>query len=165
MTQIPESLRSLAVPIGSVRPYPGNPRRGQIDAIKDSLREHGQYRPIVVQRSSGVVLAGNHTWQAAKALGWQQLAVTYIDCDDDEARRIVLVDNRLNELGGYDSQALTELLQEVAVSPRRLSGTGYDDATLTELLADFQPDPEAPQGQLDQAEAHCQSCTCYAGAT
>ncbi len=45
------TLAHLAVPISSLRPHPRNPRRGDLDAVKDSLRHHGQYRPIVANRS------------------------------------------------------------------------------------------------------------------
>jgi hypothetical protein len=36
-----------------LRPYPGNPRRGDLEAIKDSLRRHGQYRPIRKSAAAG----------------------------------------------------------------------------------------------------------------
>ena len=41
------TLAHLAVPIASLCPHPRNPRRGDLEAVKDSLRHHGQYRPIV----------------------------------------------------------------------------------------------------------------------
>ena len=75
--QIPDTLRALAVPIDDIHPYPSNPRRGDLEQIKTSLQANGQYRPIVANRRDGSVLAGNHTWKAAKALGWDQIAVTW----------------------------------------------------------------------------------------
>ena len=68
--EIHETLASLVVPIDDVRPYAHNPRRGDLEAIKESLRQHGQYRPVVASVRTSEILAGNHTWQAAKALGW-----------------------------------------------------------------------------------------------
>ena len=56
--RIPDTLRALAVPIDSVRPYEHNPRRGDLDAIKESLEANGQYRPVVANRRDGTVLAG-----------------------------------------------------------------------------------------------------------
>jgi len=49
------------VPIESLKPYKGNPRRGNIDAIRESLRVNKQYRPVVVREKTREVLAGNHT--------------------------------------------------------------------------------------------------------
>jgi hypothetical protein len=124
-------IQALAVPIARLKPYGKNPRRGDVAAIKRSLRENGQYRPLVVRRQTMEVLAGNHTLEAARQLGWCELAVSYVDATAEQARRIVLVDNRTNDLAGYDEQALCELLAESA----SLDGTGYDEAALESLLA------------------------------
>jgi hypothetical protein len=50
-----------------------NVRQGDIGAISESLKAHGQYRPIVVDKRTNRILAGNHTWKAAKSLGWTQI--------------------------------------------------------------------------------------------
>lgn len=145
--QVPDTLAELAVPIDDVHPYEHNPRRGDLAALRKSLEAHGQYRPIVANRRTSEVLAGNHTWQAAKALGWDHIAVTWVDVDDEAAARIVLVDNRTNDLSGYDDAALAELLSTLP----DLTGTGYDDTFLAELLSDedepvqlTDPDQAAP---------------------
>lgn len=132
---IPETLHDLQIPIDSVTPYPRNPRQGDIGAICESLEAHGQYRPIVVNSRGGTILAGNHTWQAAKALGWDTIAATFVDVDDDTAARIVIIDNRSNDLAAYDDHALSDLLVELVATDRGLSGTGYDGDDLDYLLA------------------------------
>ncbi len=133
MTVNTSHLHTEAVPIDRLRPYPGNPRRGDLEAIRESLRENGQYRPIVVNRSTSEVLVGNHTLKAARQLGWKEIAVTYVDADEARARRIVLADNRTSDLAGYDSAALADLLQELP----ELSGTGYDEDDLDALLSEL----------------------------
>ena len=95
---IREEIAPLAQPIDDFKTHPRNVRQGDVGAISESLKAHGQYRPIVVQRSTGYVLAGNHTFMAAKSLGWDKIAVTYVDCDEEQATRILLVDNRANDL-------------------------------------------------------------------
>lgn len=133
---IPGELAHLAVPLGELTPYPGNAKLHDVPALRASLRQHGQYRPVVVQRSTGQVLAGNGTMTAARAEGWTHLAAVRIDCDDDRARRINLVDNRSSELGGgYDPDALLHLLTSLADTPDALAGTGYDLDALDALLA------------------------------
>jgi hypothetical protein len=130
------------VTLGDLKPYPGNARRGDVDAIVASLTANGQFRPLVVQRSTGYVLGGNHTLQAAQRLAWPSIQVTYVDVDDDAARRIVLADNRTADLGGYDEQALLSLLREVGED---LDGTGYDLDDFDDLLASIQEADEGPQ--------------------
>ena len=151
--RIPETIASLKVPVSKVRPYQGNPRRGDIEAIKESLETNGQYRPVVANRRTGEVLAGNHTLQAAKALGWPEIAVTWVDVDEEQAARIVLVDNRTNDLAGYDEAALADLLSGLP----DLAGTGYDQAALADLLVDELPsftDQDEP-GALPERDPIC----------
>lgn len=132
---IPDTLDALAVPVDSLKPYGRNPRQGDVGAIIASLERHGQYRPIVVNTRTQEVLAGNHTLQAARALGWTEIAATFVDVDEDTAARIVLIDNRSNDLAAYDDHALVELLQSLP----DLDGTGFDGDALDELLADLDP--------------------------
>src|SRR5690606_4665875 len=128
-------LDHLRVPVSSLKFYGKNPRRGSVDTIVESLKVNGQYRPIVVNRRTGEVLAGNHTLKAAIQLGWDEVAATFVDVDDDEAARIVLVDNRANDLADYDVDELLELVRSLD----DLAGTGYDLSILDEL----DPDPVA----------------------
>jgi uncharacterized ParB-like nuclease family protein len=136
---IHDELTQLTVAIDSVKNHPRNIRQGDVGAISQSLKENGQYRPIVVQKSTGYVLAGNHTLKAAKALGWKTIAATMVDCDDDRALRILLADNKTNDLASYDENALSELLKELASTEQGLSGTLYTGDDLDDMLfkADF----------------------------
>lgn len=95
------------VPTSALTRYPGNARRGNVEEIRASIRRHGQYRSLVV-RDTGeeyVILAGNHTFDAVQAEGHTSVRIELITCDDDEAARINLADNRLAELGDYDDRS------------------------------------------------------------
>lgn len=133
-TTVRPELAELEVPIDSVHPHPRNARRGDVGRLTESLHEHGQYRPIVVRRATAEILAGNHTWAAAKKLGWPTIAVTFVDCDDETATRILLADNRYAELGTFDDEALLELLRDLAGTDAGLTATGYTEADLSDLL-------------------------------
>ncbi|WP_280273391.1 ParB N-terminal domain-containing protein [Nocardia wallacei] len=132
-----------SVAISKLKPYPGNPRRGDVAAIKSSLAKNGQYRPIVVQKSTQFVLAGNHTLLGAKDLGWKDIDVHYVDVDDEQAKRIVLADNRTADKGHYDITALTDLLQDLP----DLEGTGYSDAELDQLLDSIDTGVDVPDDE------------------
>jgi len=118
-------------PIGSLEQYPLNPREGDVGAISESLRVLGQYRPIVANRRNRRILVGNHTWEAAKYLGWKEISVVWVDVDEETEARIVLVDNRANDLAQYDNDALTKMLTSLTT----LEGTGWDGDDLDDLLA------------------------------
>lgn len=126
------------VDIGSITPHPKNVRQGDIGAISESLKAHGQYRPIVVDRRTNQILAGNHTWKAAKSLGWQQISAGFVETkDDDEALRILLADNRTTDLASYDDSGLAELLKQLSETDIGLEGTAFDGDDLDSLLKDL----------------------------
>lgn len=133
------------VPLDAIRPHPRNPRRGDVDTIERSIRRHAQYVPLTVQRSTGFILRGNHTWQglnrvhddpqptdAAVIDGAQ---IVYVDVDDGEATEILLMDNRASDRSAYDNPTLAALLQELD----DLEPTGWTGEELDDLLLQLTP--------------------------
>jgi DNA modification methylase len=115
--------------------YHLNPRRGNVPLIVESLKAHGQYKPIIVNRGAltgrpNEVLAGNHLLRAGQELGWERMWCQFVDVDDVEAARIVAVDNRASDKGTYDTEMLATLLEGLP----DLGGTGYDEGDLRRLL-------------------------------
>lgn len=129
------NLATETIEIDSVEAHPKNARQGDIGAIATSLESNGQYRPIVVQASTRRILAGNHTWKAAKSLGWQKISATIIDVDDDTAIRILLADNKANDLASYDDAELVSILQDLAASSKGLEGSLFSTDDLDDLIA------------------------------
>jgi len=125
--KIPDSLLPLAAPIGEPQLLEGNPRVGDIDAVAKSLNRFGQRKPIIVQRSSKQVIAGNHTLQAARRLGWTEIAVLWTDDDEATAKAFALADNRTAELGTYDDDALAAMIADVLEADEAL----LEDASYT----------------------------------
>ena len=123
-------METVSVQINTLKEFEGNPRKGNVKALVESLQANGQYRPIVVQKSTRQILAGNHLWKAAQELGWSMIDVVELDVDDTQAKKIVAADNRLADLGVYDEQKLLDLLGEID-----LVGTGYVAADVDDLLA------------------------------
>jgi len=82
-----------------------------------------------------VVIAGNHTLQAAQALGWDEIAVVWVDDDEVTSKAFALADNRTAELGDYDEEALADLINDVgSLNPGLLESSGWDDKAVQELL-------------------------------
>ncbi len=131
-------IADLAVPITSVQPYPGNARRGNHDKISAGLRAHGQYKPLLVQASTGYILVGNNTWLCMRDLGWTEAAVQKIDIPDQRARELLLHDNRSSDLAGYDDRELAELLAGVA----DWDASGWTPDDLDDVLASLAQAPD-----------------------
>lgn len=146
-------LAGLAAPVDRLELLPGNPRRGDVEAVARSLAAFGQRKPIVARRD-GTVIAGNHTLQAARSLGWSEIAVVWVDDDDATAKAFALADNRTAELGGYDDAALADLIAEVqAADEALLAATGWSGDDLADLMAKLESQVEqVPQMVEDDGE-------------
>lgn len=133
--QIAPALEHLACPVGELRPHPENKRLSDRDAIAASLERFGQVRPIVVQASSGYIVAGNHLYATAREdLGWAAVAAVRVELSDDEALAYLIADNRIPDLGGYDERGLAELLERM-MAAGQLDGTGYSPDDVDDLRA------------------------------
>lgn len=156
-----DALGDFLVPIDSVSAHPQNARTHDLDAIAGSLADHDQYLPIIVQASTGHIVAGNGTWKAARQLGWTAIAALVLELDDAAALAYLLADNRTGETGRYDEAILAEALSTLPT----LEGTGYDPFTLNRLLDslkvsdldaeagdDRQPTPDAAADYLNSEQ-------------
>ncbi|MDD9923997.1 MAG: DNA modification methylase [Boseongicola sp.] len=123
------------VAVGDLACHPENPRRGNLDEIRSSIRANGFYGALVVQRSTGHILAGNHRFMAAEAEGLDKVPVIYVDADDEDAKAILVGDNRLSDLAENDPELLAALLQAIQSRDVGLTGTGYSDDDLAQMLA------------------------------
>jgi DNA modification methylase len=137
------------VATGDLSCHPDNPRRGNIDEIRSSIRINGFYGALVVQRSTGHILAGNHRFMAAQAEGLDKVPVIFVDASDDDAKAILVGDNRLSDLAENDPELLVALLQAIQSREQGLTGTGYSDDDLAALLAAGMDDGEALEGEDD----------------
>lgn len=130
---IASDLRFLATPVQELRQLPGNPRIGDVDAVAKSLSAFGQRKPIVA-RQDGVVIAGNHTLQAAIKLGWLEIAVVRVDDDDATAHAYALADNRTAELGQYDDNLLLALVDRIKDDEQLFAASGWTQDDLSALI-------------------------------
>jgi hypothetical protein len=130
---ISKDLVRLAQPVAELKLLPGNPRRGNIDAVAKSLERFGQRKPVTVT-ADGTVTAGNHTLQAARQLGWTHIAVVTEDDDDRTAKAWALADNRIGDLGEYDDADLLAMIESVG-DEDLLYDASYDAGIISDLLA------------------------------
>lgn len=137
------------VAVGDLSCHPDNPRRGNLDEIRSSIRVNGFYGALVVQRSTGHILAGNHRYMAAQAEGLDKVPVIFVDASDDDAKAILVGDNRLSDLAENDPELLAALLQAIQTREQGLTGTGYSDDDLAALLAAGMDNGEALEGEDD----------------
>lgn len=135
------------VPIDELIPHPNNPRRGNLEVIKASIQKNGFYGAVVAQKSSRRILVGNHRWQAAKELKHKTVPVIWVDVDDATALRILLVDNRANDLADDNTHDLALMLERLGADA--LDGTGYTREDFADILKQSLPAVSATSGVVD----------------
>ena len=109
------------VAIDALTPHPENPRRGDIEAVAESIDQNDFYGAVIAQVSTRRILVGNHRWKAAKKRGALFIPVLWVDCDDDRARRILLADQwkSINRSPGVAAVQLIERQSDSTGEARR----------------------------------------------
>jgi len=128
-----------AIPVDKIHQHPENPRRGDDQSVGESIARNGFFGAILVQRSTGAVIAGNTRYRVMVEEGHDTIPGFWVDADDETATRILLADNRTSDLAFYDDEALFGLLKGL-VESEGLDGTGYDRAAYELLLQSVESD-------------------------
>ncbi len=145
LSHITPGLRHLARPIALLQFHGRNPRKhseANVEAIRASLRQNGQYRPAIASDRTGelVVVVGNGMLAAALAEGWTHLAVEVKTLSEARENQLAITDNQTAALAEWDRVNLAELLKDL--------DTGNDpelDRMMADLAADeklIPPDPD-----------------------
>jgi 16S rRNA G966 N2-methylase RsmD len=102
--------------IDSLRPRRRNPRTHsakQIRQIADSIRTFGFTNPLLID-AEGSVIAGHGRLRAAKQIGMATVPTIRLDhLSQEQIRALVIADNKLAELAGWDQDLLALELQDL----------------------------------------------------
>lgn len=110
----------------SLRPNPWNTNIVSPEnqsKLEESVKRFGMFKPIVVrEKADGAleIIGGEHRWDAAKALGYEEVPVVNLGrITDKKAKEIGLVDN--GRYGADDTLQLAGLLDELGLGATELS--------------------------------------------
>lgn len=133
------------VPIDSIFPNPYNPNRQterEFELLKKSILEDGFTQPIVVQKSSKMIVDGEHRWRAINQLGFHHAPVVFVDMTEEQMRISTLRHNRAR--GSEDIELSIQVLRdlrELGALDKAIESLQIDDVTLQALLDDI-PAPD-----------------------
>lgn len=151
----PKDLRTpeiRTVPIGKVKPWGRNPRKGHaVDRIVRSIEEFGYLQPVVVQRKTYRLLAGHGRLEALKKSGAKKIPVIIADLPDGRAEAFAIADNRAGDLSDWDGSKLADVLGGLEKDLQQAAG--YTEREIENLLEAAMPEaveddaPPAPPGK------------------
>jgi hypothetical protein len=125
------NLRIETIAINELNHDPQNARKHDsknISAIAASLKRFGQRKPIVVA-GENIVIAGNGQLEAARSLGWNEVAIARVPSDWtwEEIKAYALADNRTAEMAEWDTKSLVDQLVELDAVGWELSEFGFEE--------------------------------------
>jgi ParB-like chromosome segregation protein Spo0J len=155
-----KALKVERVGVNELLPDPINARKHpkrNLDAIRASLRQFGQQKPIIVDMD-GVIVAGNGLWEAARLEGLEFVDVVRTDLDDTKKRAFAITDNRTGELSEWDYMALGDslrLLQDSGWAIEDIEHVGWTNPELEAVFGAVWRKPDA-EGNIaeDFARTH-----------
>lgn len=140
-------LQIKRVRLDSIHLDPSNARhhpQENLEAIVASLKRFGQAEPLVIQKKTGRIVAGNGRCEAMKRLGWTECDIVELDVDDLTATSLGIALNRTGELAEWNEETLGQLLAELRTA-ESLEGVGFSDREIDDLLSGL-------EGELEPAE-------------
>lgn len=130
-------MKIETVKIDALAPDPANVRKHDainLEAIKGSLKRFGQQKPIVVDEKN-IVIAGNGTLAAARALGWNEIDIVRTALIGPEATAFAIADNRAAELAEWDDNALAQTLAALQTQDGELAEmTGFSAEDVRKII-------------------------------
>ena len=141
------------IPLSEIVQADTNPKDHDIGAIYQSIKRFGFTQPIMMNENTGKLLAGHgrlQTLQTLKDAGekvpnrikekdgeWLVPVLKGISFEDDnEAQAYLIADNRLTELGGWNTGELVDELERLIQAGLDLDGIGYDFDDLETMVSD-----------------------------
>lgn len=147
-------MKTKTMKAANLKPHPANYNDhpdDQVAEIAESLKQHGQYKNIVVSKD-GYVLAGHGVREGALKAGIDMIRVVQVEYDHDHpsAMKILAADNTLSLFAMSNDRALSEILKSIREDhPEGLLGTGFDDMKLANLVMVTRPVSEI--SDMDEA--------------
>lgn len=116
--------------------------------LKKSLAS-GVFKPVLVNRRTGRIVAGHQRVEASIDLGFDTVPVLYLDVDEATEKALNVADNATWQ-GEFNLPMLRDLIGEIDTGEIDLDLTGLDSDYLASLMEWAQPSPGGAESQDDE---------------
>ena len=149
------------VKLSELQVEPKNPKKHDVEKIMLSIERFGFINPFIKNYHTGKLLAGHGRKKALELMQQKELTmpeqlkedegdwlvpvVSGVNIESEEdAMAYIIADNRLEELGGWNTPELLEAISNISDSTPDLSDIGFDNETIELMLQEdeepFKPD-------------------------
>lgn len=130
---------AVFVDIKELKPWEKNPRinTAAVQKVETSIRRFGFAAPIVARKEDHMIIAGHTRWKAVHNIteymtGQKKVPVRFMDITREEAEKLALADNKLNEIAEWDDDLLKHILSDM--DTETALDLGWNTEELTKLL-------------------------------
>lgn len=151
--------------IDELLPAPYNPRKDltpddkEYQKIKRSIEEFGYIQPIIVNKRTNIIIAGNQRYKVLVDLGYTEVDCVEVDVSEQEEKTLNLAMNKIDN--EWDMTALKDLLQELDTGELDMDLTGFDNWEIEQLMTQVHQDDvteeikEEAEKEKFQVVVHC----------
>ena len=146
--------------LSEIKPYKKNAKKHdetQIKNVMQSIKEFGVVQPIVVDRNNTIII-GHCRYEAMKRLGYDELQedwVKVVDLSEEEAEKLRLLDNKLNE-SEWDLELLKDLVPSLDFSDFEIDFNLPEEVEDINLDDFFEDAP--PKKDKEPKKVQCPHC-------
>jgi ParB-like chromosome segregation protein Spo0J len=175
----PSALAVSYRPLEELETWERNPKLHDIDGIRGSIRRFGFTAPIVIDESTDRIVAGHGRREALFAMqeageeppknirlrGKKWLVPVVVGnrfSSEEEAEKYLIADNRFVEVGGWDTEMLLDILDDMDTPD--LEAIGWDESSIAKMekaAEDGKTDGKLVQfvaGEKEQVQHECPKC-------
>jgi ParB-like chromosome segregation protein Spo0J len=132
---------AVYVDLKDLIPWDKNPRinAAAVQKVETSIRRFGFAAPIVARKQDSMIIAGHTRWKALHNIteymtGDKKVPVRFMDISKEEAEKLALADNKLNEIALWDDDGLKDILADM--DTETALDLGWDENELKNLFLD-----------------------------
>lgn len=135
-------MKTAVMKLGDIHPAAYNPRvtlkpgDKEYEALKNSLERFGVAEPLIVNETTGNLVAGHQRLNVLKASGATEVEVVLVEMDEDKEKLLNIALNKID--GEWDYKKLEAMFEEIEAEDIKF--TGFSQEELDNLFDEGMPD-------------------------
>jgi hypothetical protein len=150
MSREHEHYEHVLRPTADLQPYEKNSRLHpphQLRKLKEAIETFGFTTPLIIDEEDRII-CGHGRQTVALEIGLEEVpCIVVTGLTDVERRALVIADNRLSDLGRFDTDLLLQELGELSEDGVDLSSIGYDPSDMDALFHGAGLEPAEDKGK------------------
>lgn len=150
MTREYDRYEHVHRPTELLQPYEKNSRvhsPHQLRKLRGAVEQFGFTNPLLIDEDDRII-AGHGRWSVARAMGLAEVpCIIVAGLTEAERKALVIADNRLSDLGRFDTDLLLQELGELSEDGLDLGSIGFDPSDMDALFHGSGEEPKTDRAK------------------